>query len=158
MIKDQLSVFSVKNPEDKAAIVKGVLADLPEWFGLPESTAQYIEEAKEAELCSAEQGGERVGFITLTQTTEVTAEIHCMGVKKVYHRKGVGKELFNALESYAAKHFSYLQVKTVDQGHYIEYDQTIAFYQSSGFSKLEVFPMLWDKWNPCLIMVKRLQG
>lgn len=156
MITDQLSIISVDDSEEKADIVKEVLADLPEWFGLPESTAQYIEEAKEAELWSAEHGGERVGFITLTQTTEVTAEIHCMGVKKAYHRKGVGKELFNALESYAAKHFSYLQVKTVDQGHYQEYDQTIAFYQSRGFSKLEVFPTLWDKWNPCLLMVKKL--
>ncbi|MCC5890907.1 MAG: N-acetyltransferase, partial [Alkalibacterium sp.] len=48
------------------------------------------------------------------------------------------------------------QVKTVDQGHYKEYDQTIAFYQKQGFKKLEVFPTLWDEWNPCLVLVKKL--
>lgn len=156
MIKDQLSIISVDDSEEKAAIVKEVLADLPEWFGLPESTAQYVEDAKRAELWLADYGGESVGFITLTRTTIDTAEIHCMGVKKAYHRKAVGKELLRALENFAEEHYSYLQVKTVDEGHYKEYDQTIAFYQNRGFSKLEVFPTLWDKWNPCLLMVKKL--
>jgi len=41
----------------------------------------------------------------------------------------------------------------VNQGCYEEYDQTVAFYESLGFKKLEVFPTLWDEWNPCLIMV-----
>lgn len=61
-----------------------------------------------------------------------------------------------ALEGEARKSFTYLQVKTVDQGHYKEYDQTIGFYHSCGFVKLEVFPNLWDEWNPCLIMIKKL--
>ncbi|OSP57565.1 GNAT family N-acetyltransferase, partial [Enterococcus faecium] len=26
-----------------------------------------------------------------------------------------------------------------------------------GFSRLEVFPNLWDEWNPCLVLVKKLE-
>ncbi|KAB7124131.1 N-acetyltransferase, partial [Bifidobacterium longum] len=40
--------------------------------------------------------------------------------------------------------------------HYPEYDQTIRFYESVGFERLEVFPTLWDAWNPCLVLVKKL--
>ena len=49
-----------------------------------------------------------------------------------------------------------IQVKTVDEGHYKEYDQTIAFYEGVGFKKMEVFPTLWDEWNPCLILIKKI--
>ncbi|MFT8739106.1 MAG: GNAT family N-acetyltransferase, partial [Lacticaseibacillus paracasei] len=56
----------------------------------------------------------------------------------------------------AKQHAHYLQVKTVDEGHYPEYDQTIRFYESVGFERLEVFPTLWDAWNPCLVLVKKL--
>ena len=27
-------------------------------------------------------------------------------------------------------------------------------YEGIGFRKLEVFPTLWDEWNPCLVLVK----
>ncbi|MCC5889856.1 MAG: GNAT family N-acetyltransferase, partial [Alkalibacterium sp.] len=126
MTKEKVLVSKITDREEKADIVKDVLADLPEWFGLPESTAHYIEDAKKAELWSVEYEGESIGFITLTETTADTAEIHCMGIKKAWHRKGIGAELLMALEGFAKEHYSYLQVKTVDQGHYKEYDQTIA--------------------------------
>ena len=56
----------------------------------------------------------------------------------------------------AADGYHLLQVKTVDEGHYPEYDRTIAFYEAMGFVRLEVFPTLWDAWNPCLVLVKPL--
>ncbi|MDD2561466.1 MAG: hypothetical protein PHP07_07230 [Eubacteriales bacterium] len=49
-----------------------------------------------------------------------------------------------------------MQVKTVEAGHYPEYDRTIAFYEGMGFLRLEVFPTLWDERNPCLVLVKAL--
>ncbi len=61
------------------------------------------------------------------------------GNKKDYHHQGLGTKLFKEAEGYAAKHYKYLQVKTVDEGHYSIYDQTICFYESLGFSRLEVF-------------------
>lgn len=156
MDRDSIIISEVTDAAEKQDSVREILADLPEWFGLPESTQSYIEESKTALLWSAETNGETIGFVTLTETTEDTGEVHCMGIKKRYHRKGIGGLLMEALEQSGRETYTYLQVKTVDQGHYKEYDQTIAFYQSKGFSKLEVFPTLWDEWNPCLIMVKKL--
>lgn len=141
----------------KAAIVKEVLYDLPEWFGLPESTQGYIDESESLPLWSATINDEPAGFVTLKETSESTAEIHCMGVKKKYHHQGIGTALQQKLEEYAEKRYKFLQVKTVDEGHYKEYDATIRFYQKVGFKKFEVFPTLWDEWNPCLVMVKSIE-
>ena len=49
-------------------------------------------------------------------------------------------------------------MKTVEEGHYKEYDETIQFYKKMGFSKLECFPSLWDEWNPCLVMVQSIES
>lgn len=149
-------ILKIKDANQKATIVADVLLDLPEWFGLPESTQAYIDQSKDLTLFAATRDNEIIGFITLKETSPETAEIHCMGIKKKYHRLGIGTQLHQAIESYAKSKYKYLQVKTVNEGHYKEYDQTIAFYQKMGFSKLEVFPTLWDAWNPCLILIKAL--
>ncbi|NLC25246.1 MAG: GNAT family N-acetyltransferase [Fastidiosipila sp.] len=141
----------------KSQIVADVLSDLPEWFGLPESTQAYIEEARNLLLWYVDRDGEIFGFLTLTSTSVDTAEVHCMGVKKALHRTGLGTLLYTEAENFARDEYKYIQVKTVDEGHYKEYDQTISFYKEMGFSKLEVFPTLWDPWNPCLVMVKALR-
>lgn len=145
----------VLNPTKKEHIVKEVLADLPEWFGLPESTEEYILQARDLPLWVAQEDEKILRFITFKKTSESTCEIHCMGVKKANHGEGIGKRLFKAFETFSKEKYEYIQVKTVDEGHYKEYDQTISFYQSLGFKKLEVFPTLWDEWNPCLILIKK---
>lgn len=33
------------------------------------------------------------------------------------------------------------------------YDKTNKFYLALGFKEFEVFPTLWDEWNPCQIYV-----
>lgn len=38
-------------------------------------------------------------------------------------------------------------------GRYSIYDDTNRFYLSLGFKELEVFPTLWDEWNPCQIYI-----
>lgn len=149
-----MKIIAVENSEEKAAIVKEVLADLPEWFGLPESTQAYIDEARDLPLWAAFDDNAVLGFVTLKETSKSTTEIHCMGVKKAFHHQGIGKALQSALEETVRGEYDFLQVKTVDEGHYDEYDSTIRFYESVGFKRLEVFPTLWDEWNPCLVMVK----
>lgn len=155
-MKHVIKIEKVENPEEKAKIVSEVLLDLPDWFGLPESTNAYINESKQLPLWAAKMDKEVVGFITLSESSSETGELHCMGVKKAFHRKGIGTQLYLVLERYAKEKYKYLQVKTVEEGHYKEYDQTVAFYKSVGFSKLEVFPKLWDEWNPCLVMIKAI--
>ena len=41
-------------------------------------------------------------------------------------------------------------------GVYDDYDRTNLFYISCGFKELEVFPLLWDKANPCQVYVMSL--
>ncbi len=149
-------IVMIDDSEVKEEIATLVLHDLPEWFGLPENTKRYIEDSKKLPFWAAYQDKNPIGFVTLIETSEDTAEIHCMGVLKAYHRSGVGTLLFNALEHYAKSKYKFLQVKTVDEGKYDEYDLTVSFYKKVGFSKLEVFPTLWDERNPCLIMVKNI--
>ena len=153
-----IQIEEITQLDDKANIVEEVLLDLPDWFGLPDSTQEYIEQSKQLVLFSAQHNETLLGFITLKETSCDTCEIHCMGVKKEYHHKGIGKLLFNQFEEYAKYKYDYIQVKTVDEGKYPEYDQTISFYKSVGFKKLEVFPTLWDEWNPCLIMIKKISS
>lgn len=151
-----IKIQKVEDSELKARIVDEVLLDLPEWFGLEDSRQEYIKEARDLALWCAYKDQESVAFATLSSTSEDCGEIHCMGVKKAYHGQGIGRQLVESLEKEAGQQFSILQVKTVDEGHYKEYDSTIQFYKRVGFKKLEVFPDLWDEWNPCLVMVKML--
>ena len=151
-----INIIKIENKDEKAKIVEEVLTDLPQWFGLPESTKEYINDSKELDLWATKENDKIIGFITLTESSPDCADVHCMGVKKIYHNKGIGTLLFNELKKFASTKYDYIQVKTVDEGHYKEYDQTIAFYKKQGFKKLEVFPTLWDEWNPCLIMIQKL--
>ena len=41
------TIEEVKDEDQKMAVVDEVLKDLPEWFGIPESTQAYIEGAKD---------------------------------------------------------------------------------------------------------------
>ena len=95
-----------------------------------------------------------VGFLYLKQTGKDTVELAVMGVLKEYHRHGIGKALFEyAKSSIKESGYSFIQVKTVQMGKYEEYDHTNQFYISLGFKEFEVFPMLWDEWNPCQVYV-----
>lgn len=144
----------IAQEEVKREIAARILRTLPDWFGLPESTRAYIEESAAMPFFAYRQAGEAVGFVALKETGPYTAEIFVMGVLPEYHRKGIGRALFGALYEYAKeKGYEFLQVKTVDAGHYEEYDRTRLFYEGLGFRKLEVFPALWDAWNPCLVLV-----
>ena len=141
--------------QEKERIASEILSGLPEWFGLPESTADYIRQCRESPFWAAFAEDSAVGFIALRETSPHTAEILVMGVRKEYHHTGLGRKLFAALREYAeSQGYTYIQVKTVAAGHYPEYDRTRLFYEALGFLSVEVFPTLWDPWNPCLLMIR----
>lgn len=80
-----------------------------------------------------------------------------MGVRKEYHRKGVGKAPYAEFEAAARREgFSIMQVKTVQSGHSEVYDVTNRFYRSLDFQELEYFSDTWIPWNPCQIFVKHI--
>ena len=147
-------IKSVSDEEQKKNIARQILKALPEWFGIPESTEKYISESGEQEMLVAFENEAPIGFISLKKTGKDTVELVVMGVKKEYHRQGIGKELFNTAKcAVRDKGYSFIQVKTVQMGKYKEYDATNMFYLSLGFKEFEVFPTLWDEWNPCQIYV-----
>lgn len=152
-----MHITEILTAEEKQRIAREILADLPEWFGIPESTEEYIRESGDMPFFAAIQEDEAVGFMALKETSLYTAEIYVCGVKKRLHRCGAGRALFAAFRDYAAAHgYEYAQVKTVAAGCWPEYDATRLFYERLGFRALEVFPTLWNENNPCLIMVQKL--
>ena len=153
----ELRLEEVIDKDQKARIARVILEDLPEWFGLPESTKEYVTESKEKPFIVAKVGDEAAGFIVLTETSKDCAEIYVMGVRKKYHRNGIGRKLNERYEQLARENgYTYSQVKTVATGHYETYDQTNQFYLTVGYKPLEIFPTLWDEWNPCQVYVKYL--
>ena len=142
----------------KKTIARKILEALPEYFGLEDSLNEYVETSEHLPFWAAYDNLEPIGFITLKNTSDSCGEIYCMGVLPHYHNQNIGTQLFHTLEQLAKETFQYLQVKTVDEGHYDTYNKTIKFYQHLGFVKLEVFPTLWDEWNPCLVMIKHLKS
>lgn len=110
-MEDIIRVEIIEDPEEKANIVKDVLSDLPDWFGIPESTNAYINESKHLPLWAAKADNEIIGFVTFKETSKDAGEIHCMGVKKAYHRKGIGTQLYLALEKYAKEKYKLYRLK-----------------------------------------------
>lgn len=149
-------IEEVKDDDQKMAVVAEVLKDLPEWFGIPESTQAYIEGAKDLQVWAAYQERDLAGFVSLSYSSEDCAEIDCLGVKKAYQGRGIGSQLLATLESEASKNVDFLQVKTVAEGSNKDYDRTNVFYCSFGFKKLETFPQLWGSQNPCQILIKKI--
>ena len=145
----------VKEEAVKEEIVATILCELPDWFGLPESTNSYIDQSRDMPFWAAFLNDRAIGFIVLKETGQATAEVFVMGILPQYHRAGVGRALYDAFEAHArANGYVFAQVKTVQMGHYEAYDRTNRFYLSMGFQELECFPTLWDEWNPCQVYVK----
>ena len=140
--------------QEKQRVARVILEALPEWFGIPEARENYIRESADEIMLVLSEGGEPDGFLCLKETGRDTLELAVMGVLKEYHRQGVGTALVQAAKRIARERgYSFLQVKTVQMGRYPEYDATNRFYLSLGFKEFEVFPTLWDEWNPCQIYV-----
>ena len=135
-------------------IAEMILLQLPEWFGIPESTAQYIRTCGEMPLWADFDGECCRGFIAMKQTSDCAAELHVMGVVPEFHGRGIGRRLFEAMRRGAGEMgLTYLHVKTVRMGVYENYDRTNRFYLAMGFRELECIPDLWDEANPCQIYI-----
>ena len=150
--------LSFQITENSSAEVERILRALPEWFGIEKSTLQYIKDADTMPTMLVKDGDEVIGFLTIHQHFPESAEIHCMGILPKYHRTGTGRLLLEALEQHLKQTgVKLLQAKTVSSTNPDKaYEKSRAFYEGVGFTPLEVFPTLWDEWNPCLLFVKSL--
>jgi len=151
---DDGHVEQVLDASRKRAIAAEVLCALPQWFGIPESTHEYIDDSAGQPFWAYVRGGAAIGFVTVERTSDCVADIHVLGVLPQYHRQGVGRELVRAvLGDCRDQGMQFLQVKTVAAGHDEAYDRTNRFYEAMGFRRFEVFPTLWDAANPCQVLV-----
>lgn len=152
-----MEIKEVLETEEKRRIARRVLEDLTDWFEVDETREDYIQKSGGWLFVGAFDGEEPVGFLCLKETGDATMELAVMGVRRSWHRQGVGRKLFEKARARAKElGYGFLQVKTVAMGLYPDYDDTNRFYQSVGFREFEVMPLYWDEANPCQIYVMSL--
>lgn len=132
-----------------------ILAQLPEWFGIPESNAQYAQAAEREQAWVAEDSGEALGLMVLMDHGFSAIDVHLLAVRPHLHRQGVGRTLIDkacAVARELGKPF--VTVKTRGPSlPYEPYERTRAFYEAVGFQPLEEITEIWGPENPCLIMI-----
>ena len=153
-----MEIRQLTDAAEKQAVTRLILEALPEWFGIPEAREEYIRESAGRIFFCTYDRNRPVGFLYLKETGNATVELYVMGIRKEYHRQGIGRLLFRqARDAAAGAGYAFMQVKTVQMGKYEEYDRTNLFYLALGFREFEVFPTLWDEWNPCQVYVMSLE-
>ena len=83
------------------AICRSILDQLPEWFGIPQSNADYARLAEAGPAWLAIDDGEAVGVMLLKPHFETTVEIYLLAVVPARHRAGVGRALVAQAEAIA---------------------------------------------------------
>ena len=90
-------VVEITDPAARSRIAEAVLRDLPDWFGIEEATQGYIEAAAALPAFAVEPD---LAFLCLKQHTPRAAELYVMGVRREHHRRGIGRALVQAAESW----------------------------------------------------------
>jgi|SRR5690625_142334 len=153
-----MMIKEINSEEEKKEISTSILESLPNWFGIQESTQEYISKSSNLPFFAAIDDSKPLGFIVTKENNQYTAEIYVMGVLPDCHNQGIGTSLLNRVLQWAKERgCEFLQVKTLDESHPdIYYAKTRKFYTSVGFKPLECLPELWGKENPCLIMIQHI--
>ena len=135
-----------------------LIAALPDWFGIPEANASYLESLNKFPSWVATIDEKVVGVITLAGPYPASFEIHFMAVHPNYHRQGIGKMLVEHIEEEARKSVGkWLHVKTLSASHPDPYyARTREFYYALGFTPLFETDSLWGPENPAVILIKAL--
>ena len=143
----------------RGAICREMLEALPEWFGIPASVDAYVAAADRLPMFACfEPAGDVVGFVSVKTHTPAAAEVYVLGVKRAWHRRGIGRALIQAAAQFAhCRGAWFLTVKTLSPSNPDpNYAATRRFYEAMGFVPIEEFPMLWNSDNPCLLMLRPL--
>ena len=142
----------------KQSIATTVLRDLPEWFGIEESTQEYIDTVVNYPFIAAYDGDSPIGFYSIRHENDNVLDMYVLGIVKEYHHQGIGTLLQHAVDEYARNNgYSYLMVLTLaEKVQNKEYLQTRSFYLSQGFIDFYQNDDIFDPHNPCQIMIKKL--
>lgn len=142
----------------KENVCRRILGTLPQWFGIPESNEEYAAGVRSLSFLAVKLGDECIGFCSTRENTSHCVEIYLIAVLPSFHRNGLGHKLIErVVETYEARGFKLLEVKTLDESRESEeYQRTRQFYRSQEFFALETIPEIWGPENPCLVMVRPL--
>jgi GNAT superfamily N-acetyltransferase len=153
-----IQIVEIFEPKTKSTVCNDILRALPNWFANEAAIVDYTEQVQTMPVYAAFDDDKAIGFVAVKIHNQYTAEVCVMGVLKEYHRQGVGKILIKHCEDFCVEsEKEYLTVKTLDESRASRsYEKTRLFYLSVGFKPLEVFPLYWDKDNPCLLLVKHI--
>ena len=135
----------------------GLLASVPEWFGIPEANAQYVADAGRLPSYLAVDGDEVVGVALLAEHFPGSRELHLLAVRRDRHRRGIGRRLVETVVSDLQQAgVRLLEVHTVGPSHEDEgYARTREFYLALGFVAMTELQRI--DWNgPTLILVRPL--
>ncbi len=151
-------INEVLSPNIKQEIARKILKDLPLWFGIDESTKEYIDTVVEYPFVAAYIDNQVVGFYSIREENEDVLDMYVLGVLRKYHGSGVGSELQKYVDNYALEHrYTYLMVLTLaEKKQNKEYLLTRNFYLKQGFIDFYQNDDIFDKNNPCQIMMKKL--
>ena len=151
----------------KQKFCKEILDDLPEWFGIDESTEYYINAVVQYPFIAYYVDDEAIGFYslrkenaeTLEKENAETLDMFVLGVKKVYHSQGIGRKLQKYVFDYAKENkYKYCIVLTLSDIHPDSgYALTRDFYHKLGFHDIYKSNKIWDESNPTQIMIKVLK-
>ena len=137
--------------------VAGILASVPEWFGIPEATAQYVVDAGRLPSYLAVDGDEVVGVALLAEHFPESRELHLLAVRRDRHRQGIGRLLVETVVADLRQAgVRLLEVHTVGPSHEDEgYARTREFYLALDFVAMTELRRI--DWNgPTLILVRPL--
>ena len=153
-----MKICKIEDGQLRMQISEQILRKLPDYFGIEESTLDYIHQSKHQVLFAAYEDDQPIGFLTLQSHGEACMEVYAMGVLKEGHRRGVGRSLMEHAFAYAKQQgCTYVSVKTLGSSNPDEgYRKTRCFYYAMGFQPLEESDQLWGMDCPCLFMVKHL--
>lgn len=154
--EDAAVVISVDRLRDPAGVDR-VLRTLPEWFGIDEARASYVEKAGRLESFVARDKGATVGVALLDRHFPESAELALLAVHRDFRGQGIGRRLVAAVEEVVrTDQCRYLEVYTVGPSYADDgYADTRAFYTAMGFAPVHEFDHLdWD--GPTLLMIKSL--
>ena len=155
----EYQILEVTNEKLKKKYAEQILRSLPDWFGKEESLIEYAHAVVSHPFFGAFINDECIGFFSGTIHHKRTGDIYVCGLHPNYHRKGIGRKLYQTLERYFySQGCEYVMVKTLSPSHPDRhYALTRKFYEAQGFKDFYTDHEIWGKENPCLIMIKNIE-
>jgi len=153
--------MSIVGPDLKrASECEAILRTLPMWFGIEHALLMYARDSAEMPTFGLTEEDRLIGFLTLQEHFPHAWEVHCIAISAAARGQGHGSRLLAHAESWlASRGVKFLQIKTVAAtSASTEYAETRKFYERRGFVPIEIFPELWDPWNPALQCIKVLHA